>query len=280
MLPSNQCSFHLDQRALQHNPTSAIEPAKSVTFPFMIEITHTDLIQQKQIHSRQHLKVLCREENVWIDAMGTLDTGTEDNWIGAHVLSRSGAQPRSRIKEENYTDFQGQRFSATETVKICWYAANSTYMNEGEFRVMNGAGFEIILGRQFLESRGIYKFNEKALLSYQGKASKGLTYLLLRSIIMLTPIILEDEMRMQGTSSVQQDANSRQIYRSLGPYEAFGRSSSSTSGSAGFGSTDKPRPTSLTELKPWICSYCAQRHGPAQSKCSRCGNDRIGLKNY
>ena len=212
--------------------------------------------------------------------MGTLDTGTEDNWIGAHVLSRSGPQPRSRIEDENYTDFQGQRFSATETVKICWYAANSFYMNEGEFRVMNGAGFEMILGRKFLESRGIYKFNEKALLSYQGKASKGLTYLLLRSTIILTPIKLEDEMQMQGTSSVQRDANSSQIDRSLGPYEAYGRSSSSTSGSAGFGSTDKPRPTSSTELKPWICSYCGRRHSPSQLKCSRCGEDRLGLDRY
>ena len=176
MSPNNQCSFHLDERAVQQDPTWAMEPAKSVTLPFMVVRTHTDFIYQKQNPSQQQLKILCREENVWIDAMGILDTGTEDNWIGAHVLSRSGPQPRSTIKKENYTDIQGQRISATETVKICWHAANGFYMNEEEFRVMNGAGFEIILGRKYLESRGIYKFNEKALLYYQKKASKGLTY--------------------------------------------------------------------------------------------------------
>ena len=44
MSPNDQCSFHLDERALQHNPTWAKETAKSVIFPFMMVITHTDLI--------------------------------------------------------------------------------------------------------------------------------------------------------------------------------------------------------------------------------------------
>ena len=172
----NQCSFHQDERAVQPNATQAMQSAKSVTLPFMVEIMDTDLIYQKQNPSQQHLKILCREENVWIDAMGTLDTGTENNWIGGHVLNRSGPQPRSRIPEETYTDFQGQRFSATETATICWHAANSSYMNEGKFRVMGGGEFDIILGRLFLDSRGIYEFNEKALLIYHRKASKGMTY--------------------------------------------------------------------------------------------------------
>ena len=108
--------------------------------------------------------------------MGTLDTGTENNWIGVHVLNRTGPQPRSKIPEEIYSDFQNQRFSATETVKVCWHAANSSYMNEGEFRIMDGGGFDMVIGRIFLESRRIYEFNENALLFYHRKASKGVTY--------------------------------------------------------------------------------------------------------
>ena len=142
----------------------------------MVAIMHTDLIHQKQNPSRQHLKILCREDNVWIDAMGILATGTENNWIGSHVLNRSGPQPRSRIPKDTYTDVQGERFSATETATICWHAANSSYMNEGEFRVMEGGGFDIILGRKYLESRGIYEFNEGALLFYHGNTSKGAIY--------------------------------------------------------------------------------------------------------
>ena len=77
---------------------------------------HTDLVYQKENPSKQHLKILCRERNVWIDVMGILSTGIEDNWIGGHALNRSGPQPRSRIPEETYIDTQGGHFSATEAV--------------------------------------------------------------------------------------------------------------------------------------------------------------------
>ena len=90
-------------------------------------------------------------------------------------------------------------------------------------------------------------------------------------------------MPMQETSSAQQYASSGQIHGSPAPYEAFGRGSSSTSFSTGFGSTDKPRVTSFTKLQPWICSYCANRNSAAQDtrwKCSRCGNDRMGVPRY
>ena len=102
----DQCSFHLDERAVQPNPTQVMQSAKSVTLPFMIAIMDTDLIHQKQNPSQQLLKILCSEENVCIDAVGILSTGTENNWIGAQVLNRSGPQPRSRIPKETYTDFK------------------------------------------------------------------------------------------------------------------------------------------------------------------------------
>ena len=65
----------------------------------MVAIMDTDLIYQKQNPSQQHLKILCREENVWIDAMGTLSTGTEKNWIGAQALKHSIALDSSRDQE-------------------------------------------------------------------------------------------------------------------------------------------------------------------------------------
>lgn len=105
--------------------------------------------------------------------MGTLDTGTEDNWIGSHVLDRIGRQPISRIPEETYTDFQGAQFSSEKLVTICWHAANSNYTNEGEFRVMHDGGFDVVIGRKFLDSRGIYEFNESNLIFFHKKASKG-----------------------------------------------------------------------------------------------------------
>ena len=172
----NQCSFHLDKHAGRPNPTQAMESAQPVTLAFMVAIMHTDLIRQKQNPSRQHVKILCREKDEWIDATGTLATGTEHNWIGSHVLNRSGPQPRSRIPEEIYTDSKGERFSATETATICWHFADSYYVNEGKFRVMEGGGFDIILGRLFLDARGICEVNENALLSNHRKASKGVTY--------------------------------------------------------------------------------------------------------
>ena len=66
-------------------------------------------------------------------------------------------------------------------------------------------------------------------------------------------------------------------------YETLGRGSSSTSLSTGFGSTDKSAATSTTELQPWICTYCANKNNPVQDihwRCSRCGNDRIGVFKY
>ena len=66
-------------------------------------------------------------------------------------------------------------------------------------------------------------------------------------------------------------------------YEAFGRSSSSTSFSTGFGNTDKSAARSSTELQPWICSYCSERNSPAQEiglKCFRCKNDKVGVRRH
>ena len=173
---NDQCSPHPDKRAVQPNPTQAMESAKSVTLPFMVAIMHTDLIYQKENPSKQHLKILCRGGNVWIDVMGTLSTGIEDNWIGGHALNRSGPQPRSRIPEETYIDAQGGRSSATENVTICWRAASGSYINEGEFRVMENGPFDIILGSKFLYSRGIYTFNEQAPFLYHKKVNKGVAY--------------------------------------------------------------------------------------------------------
>ena len=65
-------------------------------------------------------------------------------------------------------------------------------------------------------------------------------------------------------------------------YETRGRGSSSASHSTGTGSTDRSAATSTTELQLWICSYCANRNNPVQDihwRCSRCGNDRIGVFN-
>lgn len=140
---------------------------------------HTDLVYQKENPSKQHLKILCRERNVWIDVMGTLSTGIEDNWIGGHALNRSGPQPRSRIPEETYIDTQGGHFSATETVTICWRATKGSYMNEGEFRVMENGPFDIILGSKYLYLRGIYEFKEQAPLLYHKNVNKGLAYRLI-----------------------------------------------------------------------------------------------------
>ena len=173
---NDQGSYHPDKRAVQPNPTQAMESAESVTLLSMVVILHTDLIYQKEIPSRQHLKIFCREGNVWIDVMGVLSTGTEDNWIGGHALNRSGPQPRSSIPEETYIDAQGGRFSATETVTICWRAANGSYIDEGEFRVMENGPFDIILGTRLLYSRGIYTFNEQAPLLYHKKVDKGVAY--------------------------------------------------------------------------------------------------------
>ena len=145
-------AISLDSQGLSHPDERAIQP-----------------------NSRQHMKVLCRKGDVWIDVIGTLDTGTENNWISGHVLNRTGPQPRSTISQEIYMDFQGGRFSAIETATICWHAAKSSYINEGEFRVMENGGFDMVIGRLFLESKGIYEFNEKALLFFHRKASKGLT---------------------------------------------------------------------------------------------------------
>ena len=173
---NDQCSFSPDKRAVKPNPTQAMSSAKSVILPFMVTILHTDLVYQNDNPSRQHLKILCREGNVWIDVMGVLSTGIEDNWIGGHALNRSGPQPRSRIPEETCIDTQGGRFSATETVTICWRAANGSYIDEGEFRVMENGPFDIILGSKLLYSRGIYTFNEQAPLLYHKKVSKGAAY--------------------------------------------------------------------------------------------------------
>ena len=176
MSVNDQCSYHPDKRAVQPNSTQAMESAESVTLLFMVAILHTDLIYQKQNPSVQHLKILCRKANVWIDVLGTLSTGIEDNWIGGHALNRSGPQPRSRIPEETYIDAQGGRFSATETVTICWRAANGSYIDEGEFRVMENGPFDIILGSKILYSRGVYMFNEQAPSFYHKKVNKGVAY--------------------------------------------------------------------------------------------------------
>lgn len=173
---NDQRLSHPDNRGVQPNPAQAMESAKSVTLPFMVTIIHTDLVYQEENYSRQHLKILCRGANVWIDVMATLSTGIEDNWIGGRALNRSGPQPRSRIPEETYIDAQGGRFSATETVTICWHAANGTYIDEGEFRVMEEGPFDIILGSKLLYSRGVYTFNQQAPLLYHKRVNKGVAY--------------------------------------------------------------------------------------------------------
>ena len=173
---NDQSSFHPDKRAVQPNPTQAMESAESVTLLFMVALLHTDPICRKQNPSVQHLKILCMKANVWIDVLGTLSTGIEDNWIGGHALNRSGPQPKSRIPKETYIDTQGRRFSATETVRICWRAANGSYIDEGEFRVMENGPFDIILGSKILYSRGVYMFNEQAPSFYHKKVNKGVAY--------------------------------------------------------------------------------------------------------
>ena len=144
----------------------------------MEALIRTDILHQKENLSHVHMKVLCREKNVWKDVIGRLDTGTDHNWIGIPFLDRIGPQPRSKIPEEFYGDFQNQTFSVAETVRLCWHVANSDKLNEEEFRIIGGGAFDILLGRLFIESRNILERNEKALLFYHKRPSEGVTYYL------------------------------------------------------------------------------------------------------
>ena len=77
--PTDRRSSPPDNRGVQPNPSQTMESAKSVKLPFMVTMIHTDLVYQEENYSRQHLKILCRGPNVWIDVMATLSTGVEDN---------------------------------------------------------------------------------------------------------------------------------------------------------------------------------------------------------
>ena len=132
-----------------------------------------DGILQTYPTPQPNLFVYSKEKDDWQPVIGTLDCGTPDAWIGEHLLERLGPQEEVEVTPQLYVDFQGQPFSSTRAVKLLWCSAKRRESREGIFRVMENGPFDLILGSNFLFSKGILIFREAALLFYHRNPEPG-----------------------------------------------------------------------------------------------------------
>ena len=130
-------------------------------------------IPQAYSTPRPTLYVYSKDKNEWKPFIGTLDCGTQQEWISGHILERLGSQEEVEVTPEVYRDFQGRHFTSTRAVKLVWCSAKRQESREGIFRVMDNGPFDIILGSRLLFSAGILIFSEAALLFYHRTPGPG-----------------------------------------------------------------------------------------------------------
>jgi hypothetical protein len=126
-----------------------------------------------------HAKILRTEDHSGeaFTVCAKLDTGSEDNWISASIVTRVGLQDLVEpiSLEKLYTGADGSLFQPTGTLSVSW-TRNAIKSWKTDFLVLENAPFDMLLGRGFIIKEGLFVFADPVLatdLTRLAPLSKG-----------------------------------------------------------------------------------------------------------
>lgn len=119
------------------------------------------------------LHVYSKSDNEFVVVVGVLDSGVRQDWISRDLVASLGLTSVSLAEPAIFEDFQGATFAAHNRVKLRWHGNKSYRTREGYFFVAESGPFDILIGSDFLFSRGVFTFHEAALLLMENPKSEG-----------------------------------------------------------------------------------------------------------
>lgn len=106
----------------------------------------------------------------WEGVIATKDTGTENNWIGQHIVDRFRLEVTSGLLQEHEV-FNGGTLSSFEIVEATWCISQAQRSYRAQFRVVENAPFDVLFGRNCLS-------NHRRILDSKEARSKSASPLL------------------------------------------------------------------------------------------------------
>ena len=118
------------------------------------------------------LHVYSKKDAEFVVVVGVLDSGVRQDWVSRDLVASLGVTPVNLAKPIVFEDFQGATLTAPSHVKLRWHGNRSYRTREGFFLVAESGPFDIVIGSDFLFSKGVFTFHEAAL-SVEHKFSDG-----------------------------------------------------------------------------------------------------------
>lgn len=123
------------------------------------------------------IKLLGKNKGV-VDAKAKFDTGTSDNWMSPSVAESLGYELEEALPLALST-FNGEGVDSDRIVRdITWVAADpdtrSPKSHQSDFRIApRNAPFQVLFGEDFLKLKGVYTFNDSALILAKKTDTEG-----------------------------------------------------------------------------------------------------------
>ena len=95
------------------------------------------------------------------------DSGATQNWVSRQFVESIGAKPSGLGQAVAYDDFQGGTFTADSSVELRWQGNKSNIMRVGPFLIAENGPFDVVIGKDHLFSKEVFRVNEAALMNKQ-----------------------------------------------------------------------------------------------------------------
>ena len=126
----------------------------------------TQLPQQDPTLFRASILRRIEDGPQWTVGRGILDSGCGENWVTLDLIRRAYLETKILpiTHSSPYTEFGNQNFEPKGKIKLTWYANDGSKTRETEFLVADQGPFDLLLGRQFIFSENVFRFNQAALV--------------------------------------------------------------------------------------------------------------------
>ena len=120
------------------------------------------------------MEIYSKIKEKWLPIVAILDTGTDDNWISQDLVDRLGLNIKNG-QQISAVDFSGQTINSTKIVHATWLSINSRQTRHTGFYVTRDAPIDLLFGKSFIFTEGIYSFNKSALVLVKQKPSESIS---------------------------------------------------------------------------------------------------------
>ena len=118
-------------------------------------------------------------------AIAKIDIQSTDNWVSLDLAKRLNLAEHIVESEPNwYQGFGGRTFQASGSLKLTWYATNTSKTRENAFLINSQpVQFDLVLGKKWIFEEGMSAFEDPVLALADLKFTDGAFILVVRSLV-------------------------------------------------------------------------------------------------